>query len=140
MKLSIILLLLFSGFLLRAQTGYQEITKKRINYLAPKLSLTPEEAQQFWPLFKEYHKKREVATSKRKVLKSFPQQLSDDEYLEMANDYIEAKTQQAKLLEEYHKKYLEVLPPKKVLELYRLDEEFNKKLLKQIKEAGNRRK
>jgi len=44
------------------------------------------------------------------------------------------------LLEEYHKKYLEILPPKKVLDLYKFDEEFNKRLLKQIKEAGRRRK
>lgn len=139
-KTFLIVLFICAGFALKAQTGYQEITDKRINYLATKLTLTPDEAQQFWPLFREYHTKREAATSNRKNLKNIPQGLSNDEYLKIVNDYIAVKTQQALLQDEYHKKYLKVLLPKKLLEFYKFDEEFNKRLLKQIKEAGRRRK
>ena len=139
-KISFLILLICASFALKAQTGYQNITEKRIEYLASKLSFTSEEAQKFWPLFREYHSKREAATSERKDLKNSPGQLSNDEYLKIVNDYISAKTQQALLLDEYHKKYLKVLPPKKLFEFYKFDEEFNKSLLKQIKESGKKRK
>ncbi len=91
-------------------------------------------------MFREFHSKREAATSERKDLKNSTEQLSNDEYLKIVNNYISAKTKQALLLDEYHKKYLKILPPKKLLEFYKLDEEFNKSLLKQIKEAGKRKK
>jgi len=123
-----------------AQTGYQNITEQRIVYLSSKLSLTAEESQKFWPLFREYHKKREVSSVKRKSLNVPTHELSQEESLRIINDYIEIKVQQALLLEEFHNKYLEVIPPQKVLELYKFDEEFNKHLLKQIKNAGQRRR
>jgi hypothetical protein len=138
--LFISVLLLFFSIQSKAQTGYQNITDQRIVYLSSKLSLTAEESQNFWPLFREYHMKRETASVKRKSLNIPSRGLSREESLRIINDYIEVKVQQALLLEEYHKKYLEILPPQKVLELYKYDEEFNQHLLKQIKNAGQRRK
>lgn len=120
---------------LKAQTGYQNIVDKRINYLSAKISFTPDEAQKFWPLFREYHNEREKITKRRKNLNTPSQDLSQDEYLKIISEYIDAKVKQALLLEQYNKKYLEILPPQKVLELYKFDEEFNKHLLKQIKKS-----
>ena len=87
-KLSFLILIICTSFTLKAQTGYQEITEKRIEYLASKLSFTSEEAQKFWPLFREFHSKREAATSERKDLKNSPEQLSNDEYLKIVNTII----------------------------------------------------
>jgi hypothetical protein len=39
-------------------------------------------------------------------------------------------------MKEYLKKYLEVLPPQKVYQLYQLDEDFNKELLNKLKQSG----
>lgn len=125
---------------MQAQSGYQNITEKRISFLSTKLTLTSEQAQQFWPLFREYHQKREAITAKRKNAVTFTNDLNDAESLELVNSYIDVKVKQALLLEEYHKKYLEILPSKNVLELYKYDEDFNKHLLKQIKEAGKGKK
>ena len=134
------ILLLFFSIQAKAQTGYQNITDQRIVYLSSKLSLTAEESQKFWPLFREYHKRREVSSVKRKSLNVPSHGLTQEESLRIINEYIEVKVQQALLLEEFHKKYLEVLPPQKVLELYKIDEEFNKHLLKQIKQSGQKRR
>jgi len=140
MKAFLSVLFICAAFTLDAQTGYQNITEKRIEFLSSKVTFTPEEAQQFWPLFREYHQKREATTSKSKKLEFLPQNLSNDEYLEIVNDYISVKTKQALLQDEYHNKYLKVIPPKKLLEFYKFDEEFNKNLLKQIKTGGYPRK
>jgi len=138
--LLISILLLCVSVQSEAQSGYQNITEQRIVYLSSKLSLTAEESQKFWPLFREYHKKREVSSVKRKSLNVPYHRLTQEESLRIINEYIEVKVQQALLLEEFHKKYLEVLPPQKVLELYKIDEEFNKHLLKQIKQSGQKRR
>lgn len=138
MKTYISILLFFIAMFLQAQTGYQNITEKRIEYLSSKLTLTSIEAQQFWPVFREFHKKREAVTAKRENIMDSPDELKDSECLTIVNDYIDVKVRQALLLQEYNIKYLKILPPHKVLELYKFDEEFNKNLLKQIKAAGKR--
>ncbi|MGF7141482.1 hypothetical protein [Roseimarinus sediminis] len=140
MKAIFTIILLVTWVTLSAQSGYQNVVEKRIEFLSSKLTLTPNEAQQFWPVFREFHKEREQATNKRKNIDVSTQGLSQDECRSIVDDYIDAKVQQTALLEKYHKKYLAILPPQKVLELYKFDEEFNKDLLKQIKEAGHNKK
>lgn len=139
MKLMLSILFVCTTTLLSAQSSYQNITEKRIAFLSSKVHFTADEAQLFWPVFREYHQKREAITGRRKDIRNAQPGLSDQDYLNIVNGYIDTKVQQAKLLEEYNKKYLQILPAKKVLELYKFDEEFNKYLLKQIKEKGNKK-
>lgn len=140
MKHFLILLTLAFVLPLQAQkSGYQNITDKRIQYLSSKMTLTADEAQIFWPIYREYHSKREEISNAKKKLQ-VPNINSDAAYLNTVNAYIDAKFESAELLKEYHMKYLEILPAQKVFELYMFDEEFNKKLLKGIKEAGRNKK
>ena len=55
MKTYLLILLLSFGFLVRvqAQDG-QRLEAYKIAYLTKKLSLSPEEAQRFWPIYNKY--------------------------------------------------------------------------------------
>lgn len=124
----------------RAQrTTYREITEKRIEYIAPRLNLTAGESEKFWPIFREFYEQREqIARKTKQRNKQFDDKApsSDEDYINAINFIIENKADQVTLMKEYLKKYLEVLPPQKVYQLYQLDEDFNKELLNKLKQSG----
>jgi hypothetical protein len=122
--------------------GYKEITEKRIEFIAPRLPLTAAEAEKFWPLFREFHAEREKLSKAGRPddKKSVPQLKTEKDYQNAINQMLESKLNQTTLLKKYNEKYLEILPPSKVYQLYLLDEEFNKKLLNELKEQNRPRR
>jgi len=46
------------------------------------------------------------------------------------------KTEQHDLQQEFHKKYLEILPPKKILKLYTAERDFRMHLLRKLRHEG----
>ncbi|GAB5553159.1 MAG: hypothetical protein Sapg2KO_27500 [Saprospiraceae bacterium] len=115
-----------------------EIIKKRVEYLIPRLDLTIEESQAFWPLYNEYQKKkselsRTIGERFGDYKKEAPR--TEEEYRKALAGMMENKIKQNELLTQYNIKYLEVLTPKKVYHLYQCEEQFNKFLLRQLKES-----
>lgn len=127
-----------------AQTkGYQEITEKRIEYIAPRLNLTVTESEKFWPIFRQFHQEKQRLSQQSKLKdkhQGTKEPKSEDVYLDEINTMIDSKIDQANLMKTYNEKYLQVLPASKVYRLYQLDDEFNKFLLKQLKDSGGGRR
>lgn len=137
--------IIFGFFILTVHTtfaqriGYREITEKRIEYIAPRLNLTADESQNFWPLFREFHDEREKISKNSKIRNKQSDNLipvTEEEFLNAVNFLIDSKMEQAILMKEFNKRYLEILPAEKVYKLYQLDDEFNRFLLKQLKDSG----
>jgi len=64
--------------------------------------------------------------------------LSDSELEKITNDYIETYEKQAQLIKEYNKQFLKILPKKKVLMMYRTENEFRSYLIKEYKKGQRR--
>lgn len=116
---------------------HDEIIKKRVEYLIPKLDLTIEESQAFWPLYNEYQKKKSALAGEIRerfgdYKKAAPQ--TEVEYRKAVAGMIENKIKQNELIIKYNTKYLEVLGAEKVYYLYQYEDNFNKFLLRQLKE------
>lgn len=138
-----IFLILFALSTFSQRLGYREITEKRIEFIAPRLSLNAQESEKFWPIFRQFHEEREQISKKTKLKNNQVDNRNpstNEEFLNAINFMIESKFDQANLMKDYTKKYLEILPPEKVFRLYQLDEEFNKFLLNQLKESGQGRR
>lgn len=138
-----ILLVVFVLDVFSQRLGYREITEKRIEFIAPRLNLTARESEKFWPVFRQFHEEREQIAKKTKLKNNQVDNRNpstNEEFLDAINFMIESKIDQANLMKDYTKKYLEILPPEKVFRLYQLDEEFNKFLLNQLKESGQGRR
>jgi hypothetical protein len=139
-KISWIFIFQFAVLSLMAQRiGYKEITDKRIEYIAPRLPLTAGEAERLWPLFRDFYDQREqIAQKTRQKNKQMDNKppATAEEFQNAINDMIDSKIDQANLMKEFAKKYLQVIPPEKVFRLFQLDDEFNRVLLNQLKEAG----
>jgi hypothetical protein len=126
-----------------AVAGAQELPREklesyRIAFFTKKLNLTPQEAQKFWPVYNEFQdKKNQVQLEKVKLNRSFNQNessLSDRELSDLADKYIALEMQNASIIQDYHRKFKEVLPPVKVIRLYQAENQYRLQLLQELKQ------
>jgi len=142
--LLISILSIFSITILIAQekTGsttemFEKIKAEKISFFTEKLSLTPSEAQAFWPVYNEFEKKRFDIQRQIHEFEHMPEDkvnsLSDSEIDQMTNNYVSSFEKEAMLLKEYNKQFLKVLPKKKVLMMYRTENQFRGHLIREYK-------
>ncbi|HNS29225.1 MAG TPA: hypothetical protein PKL52_01715 [Tenuifilaceae bacterium] len=117
----------------------ERVKAQKIAFFTEKLNLTPEEAQQFWPVYNEYwEKKDKIINERREAMKYCNENIDNlsDKEMEKYNDmYIDFLKQESDLLIDFSKKLKKVLSPEKVLRFYFADYEFKSYLLRQIRNA-----
>lgn len=120
----------------------QELKFQKIAFFTDKIGLTSEEAQVFWPIYNEYwDKKSEIITNRKKHMTYFAEKcndMSNNEMIKYADQYIQYELNLSELLDAYHKKFKEILPIEKVMRIYMADYEFKNYLLNRIREKGNK--
>jgi hypothetical protein len=140
----ITLLLLTKGVFAQSKDNDKEdaVKVQKIAFFTEKLSLTPEEAQKFWPVYNEYWKrKNKIIEDRRALMKECSDRmskLSDREKERYADQYIKSHKLEAELLEEFNLKFKKVLPVEKVMKLYFADHEFKTYLLQQIRNSSKK--
>jgi len=138
-------LLLLSAFSLRAQDPFEleahkeKIETFKISYLTKQLELTPEEAQQFWPVYNEYQQKLEAIRQQRRALKNPGKpfsDLTDKEVEELIDSEIEFQQQDFDIRKTYHERFKSVLSVRQVARLYHAEHEFKRLLLQHLRQKG----
>lgn len=102
------------------------------------LNLTPEEAQNFWPVYNEFTDKREQAQQELKPAKQLDQ-MSDAEVEEQIKRHFEMKQRDIDLEREAYQKLRKVLPIRKIAKLPMAEREFRESLIKRLQEARERK-
>ncbi|MEA2107058.1 MAG: hypothetical protein U9P82_10165 [Bacteroidota bacterium] len=115
----------------------QQIKSQKIAFFTDKIGLTPEEAEKFWPIYNSYwERKNNIIANRKETMTYFANNsgtMSEKEMFQYADSYINYEMQLAELLDEYHEKFKEILPIKKVMKIYLADYEFKAYLLKKIR-------
>lgn len=122
----------------RRQIIQQRLEAQRIAFITNKLELTPEESQQFWPLFNQY--KQEEKTLRESVKRPGSLSSASDEAIEaylLAELNMEEK--QIDLKRQYLQKLKEVLPIRKIARLNMAERQFKEWVIDQMKELQSRR-
>jgi len=118
----------------QAEQRKEKIEALKIAYITKELSLTPEEAQVFWPVYNEYQNKQEML--RKEFRQKFKKPLSFETDKE-AEDFLAAdikfRQDEMDLMKIYYEKMKKVLPIKKVAKLRHAEESFRQELLKQVK-------
>jgi hypothetical protein len=118
----------------------EQILAQQSAFITKELDLTQQEAQIFWPVFNEYHKKRDALRKdymeKYGKMKKNPDSLSQNELKELTDSQIIQEQKMLDLKKEYHAKYKAVLPMAKVYKLYQAEREFRQMLFKRLREHG----
>lgn len=138
------LFLVISGWSLKAQEEdrqdrWEKIRSEKIAYLTDKLKLTPAEAQKFWPVYNELESKRWESQKYRHDLeikvKEAEESLSDDDIIKLTREYAGNMQKEGALLVKYNEEFLKILPPKKVLQLYKSEGEFRMYMIQKYRDS-----
>lgn len=123
-----------------SQRGSGEFREKleaaRIAIITERLSLNPEQAQQFWPVFNEFDEKRqslrrEMATARRDLQIG---DLSEAEADKLLQDWKDHRMAEVRLEAEYLEKFRDILSAKQVLALISVEDELRRRLLRRLNE------
>jgi hypothetical protein len=144
----LVLLLFCAGGIFGQRNNFQEKRQKienlKIAFLTEKLNLHPKEAQEFWPVYNEFSKKKtEIQKEYRQKYLRWnlkPENLTDAQLTELAGSRLIQAQRLLDLRKEYQVKFKEILPPIKVIRLYEAEKQFQKLLLKKVKEQQRNEK
>ena len=103
-------------------------------FFTERLQLTQEESKNFWPLFNQFEKQQDNLKDKYDLKRKRLELLSDTEVKEYILNQLEMEDELVKLRKDYIMRFMDVLPVRKVAMLQRIDREFKKELLKEIRE------
>lgn len=107
---------------------WEKYKAEKIAFLTSNLDLTPAEAQKFWPVYNQMEKEKSEAQTNRRTLehqvRDAAETLSDKEIIELTREFASNVEKEGALSSKYNEKFLKLLPPKKVLQLYKAEGEF----------------
>ena len=113
--------------------GREKIESAKIAMITNRLNLTTDQAQVFWPVYNEYNNRKQELTRKMKQLNTESLRPNNDNVVDDLKEYNGIKQKLADLDDEYLNKFLKVISPTQLAELYKTEQMFNKMLLNRLK-------
>ncbi len=134
--LATLLMVLMAFPLLGQDNGDMDLASVRIAFLTKRLSLTPDEAQVFWPVYNQYQS--EVQAVRQKLKNDYQESkgdfdsMSDKEVEKMVDGFVQMKEKEYNIFTRYHAEFKRVLPIRKVAKLYRAEQDFTRIVLQRL--------
>lgn len=116
----------------------ERIQSYRIAVYTEVLQLTPEEAQNFWPLYNEYTDKREAMQRELRGGRQIDG-MSDAEVETYIQKFYDVRQRELDLEKELGQKLRKVLPVRKIAKLPMAEREFREALVKKLQEKRQQR-
>jgi hypothetical protein len=107
-----------------------KIEAARIAYITDQLQLTPEEAEKFWPIYREFaERRREIRQQLRETAKNTDPNQTDQEAVDQ---HFKVKQQELDLEKDYSGRLLKVISAQKLRSLPQAERRFRQMILDQI--------
>lgn len=107
-----------------------KIEAARIAYITDQLQLTPQEAERFWPIYREFaEKRREIRQQMRNTAKNADPNQTDEQ---VVDQQFKAKQQELDLEKDYSGRLLKVISAQKLRSLPQAERRFRQMILDQI--------
>ncbi|MCB0793174.1 MAG: hypothetical protein KDB88_00425 [Flavobacteriales bacterium] len=148
---SILTLIIASTMVVHAQDGPPEIAQERLQeikaqksaFITQRMGFTPEEAQQFWPLYNAYD--REIEENRRSIrslhqtIRQSDGSLTEEQATKSLDEELDARENEIAIRRKYNERFVRQLGAVRTVQLYRAEKEFHKELLNRLKERGTDR-
>ena len=135
----ITLLLCFNAYGQRNQDGkmQERIKAQKVAFITERLSLTPDEAQKFWPIYNAFEEK--TNNSRKNDLKDLRNamrkgNLSDSEAQTLLNKFMAFEDKMHEAKKQLVKDLGKAIPPQKIIALKSAEDAFNKKLMSMLRD------
>ena len=121
-----------------ARQWQERIESEKIAFLTNEMSLTPKEAQTFWPIYNQAQKEqREAIEASMKTFGELDKALRDGKTGNEINALLEKYTKaidSQDVSSKYLKEYLKVLPAEKVAKLFLGEEKFRQSQINRLRQ------
>jgi len=107
----------------------QKIKAAHAAYITERLGLTPDEAEKFWPIYREYAQKRQELRQQFRDAKK----KGENEQTLLDLD-LKIKQQELDLEKDYSGRLQKIITPQKLMNLRQAEGDFRKLLLRQIQQ------
>jgi Spy/CpxP family protein refolding chaperone len=124
------------------QERWEKYKAEKVAFLTTNLDLSPEEAQKFWPVYNQMEKEKSEVQQKRHELEAKVREaaetLSDEQIITLTREFAHNQEEEGTLSTKYNEKFLKILAPKKVLQLYKVEGEFRMYLFKKYRDKDKK--
>ena len=117
----------------------QRIEAMKAAFITERLQLTPEEAQQFWPLYNQYEDAERDLRREYRPGKAI-ENMTEAEANAFLERSLELDEQLTALRRTYIERFKEILPTRKVALLRKVEEEFKRELLRRMRDMRRRQR
>ena len=122
-----------------AQKG-ERLEAMKIGFITERLNLSSDEAKIFWPVYNKFTEdlKKLRQSTKGKIAEEMSEMpaMTDAEAEKVLNDMVSFKINEAELLKKYATEFKKVLPVKKVVLLFKAENDFKRELLKKLSQRN----
>ena len=116
----------------------ERIEAFRTQFYTKKLQLTSEEGQGFWPIFNKMEKDKESLKKKYRPDRKF-ELMNDSEVENFIADRLAMEEEALALKRKYVEELKSVLPIRKVAMVFRVEQQFKKRLLEEVQKRRQER-
>jgi prenyltransferase beta subunit len=113
----------------------RKIQAKKVAFFNEKLQLTPDESEQFWPVYNDYSNRKNLINQQRNSLMAYYIQnennLNEKEMTETLEKILDFQRQETALMENYTNKFRQFMSDSKVIKIFVTELQFRKYLLTQ---------
>lgn len=112
----------------------ERIQAARVAYITDQLGLTPEEAEKFWPIYREFSEKRQNLQKQYREMKRNPDpnKTTEENEKELVDVGFKLKQQELDLEKDYSGRLLKVISAQKLRSLPEAEKRFRQMILEQI--------
>jgi Spy/CpxP family protein refolding chaperone len=114
----------------------ERIESAKIGFMTNRLNLTPEQSSKFWPVYNEYsNKKQDIRQNIRQLRNANKTQETPETQIKANIDQLlSLRQKEVDLEKQYVDRFLKVLSPRQLVEMYRSEHEFNRMLLERLED------
>lgn len=143
-QLGIALMLFFISLGVNAQKqnrdAMEQINSARIALITERLGLTPDQAEKFWPVYREYNLERRALRQEFKKARQGVDldNLTEEQSNQLIKKSMELKQHELNLEKEYSNRMGDVITTQQLFKLKNAEKDFQQMLLKRIQQQRQR--
>ncbi|WP_319480371.1 hypothetical protein [uncultured Draconibacterium sp.] len=119
---------------------WERYRNEKVAFFTTNLDLTTEEAQKFWPVYNQMEKEMFDFQQKRHELenrvRNVDENLSNNELTKLTREHVALGKTEAEVREKYNEKFLKILPPLKVIKLYKTEYDFRMYMFRKYRDRN----
>lgn len=120
----------------------KKIQAAKIALITERLALTPEQAEKFWPIYREFgEQRREIRKEFDEARRGFnPNQASEEENKKMLQMATQVREKEFALEKQYSERILKVITSRQLNNLRKAEDDFKEMLLRRIRAQQMKRR